>query len=298
MEDFLKRKLKYAREQLDIHNYFRAVEAVRRLIACKIHYFEWQGHLIKGKGLFHLGQLEEALSHLESALALEPKDEETQLFTIDCLIALERFLEARLRTISLSNLFPASTSYLDYLLTIDQLLGDHKKVIHHCDQLIQWYPSESRYFNAKGDANLSLGYLVESLECYLEANRLTKDKGHLAIINNNIGYVHSRMGHYARAKDYLNKSLQYNEEFAFALNHLAWVLHKLKQTDEGMKKIKESLKIDPYNSYAYKNRAKIFLDLGQLKKAKVDLLRAKSLDYELLYDNEVNDLIASYQFAD
>ena len=79
---------------------------------------------------------------------------------------------------------------------------------------------------------MSLGYLVESLECYLEANRLTKDKGHLAIINNNIGYVHSRMGHYARAKDYLNKSLQYNEEFAFALNHLAWVLHKLKQTDE------------------------------------------------------------------
>jgi tetratricopeptide (TPR) repeat protein len=298
MEDFLKQKLKYAREQLEVHNYFRAVEGVRRLIGCKVHYFAWQGHLIKGEGLFHLGQIEEALNNFESALALEPKDEETQFFAIDCLIDLERFLEARTRTISLQNLFPESTAYLDYLVTIDQFLGDHQSVIQHCDQLIESNPTESAYYTNRSNAKLNLGYLVESLEDYLEAKRLTKDKGDLAMINNNIGYIYSRMEHYSRARDYLEKSLQYYEEFASALNNLGWVLHKQKQTDKGLEKIRQSLKIDPYNPYAYKNRAKIFLDLGQMKKAKVDLLKAKSLDYELLYGSEVNELITRYHFAD
>lgn len=50
--------------------------------------------------------------------------------------------------------------------------------------------------------------------------------------------------------------------------------------------------IDPDNSYAYKNRAKVLLQLRETEQAIEDLLTARELDYELLYDDEVDRLLA------
>jgi len=59
----------------------------------------------------------------------------------------------------------------------------------------------------------------------------------------------------------------------------------------GLDLINKSLRLNSSNSYAYKNRAKLFLSKGQFNKAKDDLLKAKELEYHLLYDNEVDVLL-------
>ena len=88
MEDFLKRKLKYAREQLAIDNYFRVVETTRYLVSCKIDYFKWQGNLLRAKAHFKLREIEEALDCFNIVLQFEPEHEEAKLFKIECLIDL------------------------------------------------------------------------------------------------------------------------------------------------------------------------------------------------------------------
>jgi regulator of sirC expression with transglutaminase-like and TPR domain len=59
-----------------------------------------------------------------------------------------------------------------------------------------------------------------------------------------------------------------------------------------MKCINQSIELDPSNTWAYKNRALVYIELGQNDKALNDLHRAKELGYEEDYDNEVNELIA------
>ena len=63
------------------------------------------------------------------------------------------------------------------------------------------------------------------------------------------------------------------------------------KVDEGLKYINHSINIDHLNSYAYKNRAKVYLMKGNKNKARKDLEKAKDMDYHIDYDNEVNELL-------
>ena len=55
--------------------------------------------------------------------------------------------------------------------------------------------------------------------------------------------------------------------------------------------ITTSLEFDPSNSYGYKNRALVYIKLGQKDSALIDLRKAKLLGYQEDYDNEVDDML-------
>jgi lipoprotein NlpI len=65
--------------------------------------------------------------------------------------------------------------------------------------------------------------------------------------------------------------------------------------DKGLELINYSLTLDPDNSYAYKNRAKYYIETGDPKKALRDLLQAKAMGYDEQYGAEVDEIINELQ---
>ena len=55
--------------------------------------------------------------------------------------------------------------------------------------------------------------------------------------------------------------------------------------------INKSITIDPSNSYAFKNRAIVYLAIGKKEAAHEDLIHAVNLGYEDYWGNEVNTLL-------
>ena len=66
---------------------------------------------------------------------------------------------------------------------------------------------------------------------------------------------------------------------------------KLGNTKEALKDVNKSLKIKEFNAYAYKNRALIYIELGQNENACLDLKQAIDYGYSQQYGDEVKELI-------
>jgi tetratricopeptide (TPR) repeat protein len=67
-------------------------------------------------------------------------------------------------------------------------------------------------------------------------------------------------------------------------------LYKLGRTKEALTDVNKSLKLDEANSYAYKNRALIYLEMKDTGKACEDLNKALELGFTEQYGNEVKEL--------
>jgi tetratricopeptide (TPR) repeat protein len=78
---------------------------------------------------------------------------------------------------------------------------------------------------------------------------------------------------------------------AGAYNILGFVEYKQGDNSTALKYIEKSLSLMPENSYAYRNKALIFIDLHQKIKACEALNKAKTLKFLDSYGDEVDKLI-------
>ncbi|MES2485258.1 MAG: tetratricopeptide repeat protein [Bacteroidota bacterium] len=83
-------------------------------------------------------------------------------------------------------------------------------------------------------------------------------------------------------------------ENAAPLNNRGFAKFKLGDKKGALKDINESLKIDPANPYAFKNRALVYLANKKNKDACADLQKALDLGYTKAYGNEVQELIEEH----
>ena len=58
--------------------------------------------------------------------------------------------------------------------------------------------------------------------------------------------------------------------------------------------IDKSIELDPTNSYAFKNKALVYLKQNDIKNAISNLERAKALRFDLYYGSEVDDLLLKF----
>lgn len=107
----------------------------------------------------------------------------------------------------------------------------------------------------------------------------------------NLGLLYTTVDSLDIAIEYFNKSLAKDKESAFTYSNRGECYYKMKKYDEAMKDINYSIKLNPKNSWAYKNKAKVLIALGKTSDACKELATAESLGYEILYDNEVKELI-------
>lgn len=106
----------------------------------------------------------------------------------------------------------------------------------------------------------------------------------------NIGFVKSGQGDYKGAIEYFDKALKKGDD-AICYNNRGYAKMKLGMLKEAMKDINLSLKVYPDNSYAYRNRALLYFEMKEDKKACEDLLKAQYHDFLKQYGDEVDTLI-------
>ncbi|NML39719.1 tetratricopeptide repeat protein [Chitinophaga sp. G-6-1-13] len=70
--------------------------------------------------------------------------------------------------------------------------------------------------------------------------------------------------------------------------------YQLKDLKNALKDIQRSVALDPKNSYAYRNRALVYLAMKQPDKACEDLHRAINLGYTTMYGDDVQQLLEKH----
>lgn len=290
MNNHLSGKLEFAKEQLEIGNYGRVERITNILIENKDKSFLKEGLRLKGVSLFYQNRMDEAYQLFSELIEKFPLFPDAYFYRFEILIELVKFGEARIDALSLISIDQSNPEYLNKLIIVDEYLGHYESVIETCDKILNLYPNDSLFLATRGGAKLELKQFENAIQDF-EKSLINSDEIEQSLNYNNIGFAYSNLGEYQKAKKALIKSLELDETEPFALNNLGFVLSKLGEVEKGLNLINQSIKIAPENSYAFKNRAKIFLERGDLSKAKKDLHQAKELDYEILYGNEVNELL-------
>jgi len=93
-----------------------------------------------------------------------------------------------------------------------------------------------------------------------------------------------------------NKFIEINRagNNAFAYSNRGFVKYNLGNYSDALDDINASLKIDPENSYAYKNMALIYIAMDSLDVACSNLSKALNLGYTAKFDDTVQRLIFEY----
>ncbi len=146
------------------------------------------------------------------------------------------------------------------------------------------------YYNM-GIAEAKQGNYDEALEDFNKAIELKPE--YINAYINRAYYAKENLGDYEGAiEDYLIAiDLSTNDNDAHAYSNMAYAKMKMKNYKEALDDIKFSLSLDSLNSYAYRNKALIFLALNNKHVACVDLQKAIELGYTKKYGNDVRELI-------
>lgn len=110
----------------------------------------------------------------------------------------------------------------------------------------------------------------------------------------NIGFQYTLMGKYKESLPYFDKALQLEKDEPVTLNNRGFARYKLNDLEGAMEDISKSIEGYPANSYAFKNRALVYLAMNKGTEACNDLKRAKELQFEKQYGPEVNELLKKH----
>ncbi len=109
-------------------------------------------------------------------------------------------------------------------------------------------------------------------------------------------YVKGPQKDYEGALADYNKFIEINTEGnnAFAYNNRGFVKYNMGNYTDALDDINTSLKIDAENSYAFKNRALVYIATDSLEIACANLSKAIELGYTAKFDDTVQRLIFEY----
>ncbi|MBI9038287.1 MAG: tetratricopeptide repeat protein [Bacteroidales bacterium] len=146
------------------------------------------------------------------------------------------------------------------------------------------------YYN-KGNEEAKQGNYEEALENFNKAIELKPEYTDAYI--NRAYYAKENLNDYKGAiEDYIIAiNLNTDDNDAHAYSNMAFAKMKMKKYKEALDDIMFSLTLDSLNSYAYRNKALIFIALNNKHVACVDLQKAIELGYTEKYGNDVQELI-------
>jgi tetratricopeptide (TPR) repeat protein len=108
-----------------------------------------------------------------------------------------------------------------------------------------------------------------------------------------LAFIYESMGEFKKAiaiNTTLIESKKY-DNISNVFDNRGYEKFKLNDFEGALKDINKSLVIDSTNSYAYKNRALVYMGMYQQKNACKDLEKALKMGYTLLYGNEAQELL-------
>lgn len=109
--------------------------------------------------------------------------------------------------------------------------------------------------------------------------------------HNALGYAYLLADELQKAVSCFDDALRCEPEHAFALNNKGRALFKIGYYDDAYKHFCQSIEYDRSNPLAYYNRALYYLNAGLADKARLDLLKARELNYREGFDSDVDDIL-------
>jgi tetratricopeptide (TPR) repeat protein len=189
--------------------------------------------------------------------------------------------------------------------THDTITYQAKRVLGTCKYQLGDFGEAERVFNSiiKSDSadfiilnNLSivkseLKKDEEGLQCLRKIIEL--DPNNIPALSN-LGFIYQQMEKYDKSIAYYLKLLEIDKNQFIAWNNMGYSKALKGDVEAGLKDINKSLTINPTNSYAYRNRALVYIKIKEKEKACEDLYQAKRLGFDKEFGPEVQDLIYKY----
>lgn len=285
-------------DNFDAENYERTIELADALIQKKKdHYLAW---LYKGKALFMLEKDEAALQCFSISIGINADSWEAyyyraSIYSIfqeydsaikDIQVALKyeprnlKMLTARGNFFLKKGSFENALKSYTWALKVDsnyaealtfraaayKCLGDFKNAIKDANRAIELGGTHPTSYETRAFSYIEEGEASKAIQDFHSVIAvIQKDSSQyppflLTYAYNNLGFAHHMAGNHQEALKHINYSLQ---------------------------------RIDS-NSYAYKNRALVFLALNEPQKACQDLLKAQELGYLEEYGEEVEELLKKH----
>lgn len=166
-------------------------------------------------------------------------------------------------------------------LLIDRIYADekYKKDTTWRDKVLaKTYLHLATQYNALGDDKKTLDTCTQILE-------LTPDD---AMTLYNRGSLYSNLGKYDKALDDLNKSIELVDDYASSYNNRGMILTKVKRYEEAIVDFDRALELEE-SAIIYYNRANTLKEEGKLDEALIDL--RKGLDLCAEYDQDLHEVI-------
>jgi tetratricopeptide (TPR) repeat protein len=277
--------------QYSISNDNRVIKLSEQFLKSDENFNNYEVLILRAFSFKNTFQDQKAIETFEVLIKYYPEVVEPLLESVFCLIDIGKFDRARIQLEIALKLEPDNVEVINTLIFIEETMHNFEKVINLSNKAILISDKEPSIWLTLSSAYERLGNFDEAIKFCRKAIEFCANDMFLQKAYNNLGYTYSKMNDLVNAEFYLKKAIQIDAAEPFAYNNLGLVLAKQGDTKRGMEMVEHSLKLNNQNSYAYKNRAKIFLMIESIDLAESDLLRAKELDYEIDYDNEVDDLI-------
>ena len=297
MDANFQEQLDYLIEQFQIGNYGRVLKYAKVLMDSDDPDAIKQGTLYCGLAYAYDGQEVEAQIVFDQLVKDFPDYGPGYYYRIDSYIRTSQFEEAKADAVKLYSLDHENPDYVQKYILVHEYLGDYGTVLEAAGKMAEHLGEEDGvdFILSKGFAHLKLGQYQAAIDDYvkLEENEEFTDN-QMADLYNNVGFAYIKLAQYEDAKDYLEDAITLNNKHSGILSNLGFTLAQLDEVDRGYKLVDHAIKVDPNNSNAFKHRAKIALQLGETEAAKADLLQARALEYSLVYDDEVEVLLADF----
>ena len=122
------------------------------------------------------------------------------------------------------------------------------------------------------------------------------DTAMACVAYNNIGFfIKAGQNDWQGAIEWYDKAIKAKPALSYyAYSNRGFAKFKLNDIKGAKSDLKKSLEMNPENSYAYKYLAVISIAEGKIKEACGYLEKAEKLNYTVLYDNEVKDLMEQH----
>ncbi|HEY6162279.1 MAG TPA: tetratricopeptide repeat protein [Bacteroidia bacterium] len=250
-------------------------------------------YVMRGKTYFNLEKYKEAFRDYCTAIDLDKGNVEAYLLRADFLLNVNKPYESIKDANMAIMLTHVDTVKRDGYLNNGMARLQVRDFEGAFNDLMKAYSYDSldpAIFNEMGHVFMEQGDTTKAIYYARLSFKLdTSDVVPLA----NIAFIRSSAGNYKDAMPYFDMVIK-RKPLAYNYNNRGYARFKLGDIKGALDDINRSIKMDPTNSYAYRNRALVYIEMNKMKKVCADLNKAKELGFKQQYGNEVDELQKKY----
>ncbi len=289
----------YLEEQFEIGNFGRVLKNANIILKSDREDLHCRAFFVKAIALLSEGTDEEVLQAFDDGLSRFPDDYALRSSKARALLNIGEFDIARTELRNLHESNPKDIDILSNLIYTEEIFKNYDEVIRLADLILAEEANSISTIVVKGEAYEKSGNYEKALQTYEDATSIEElDDQDLNQIHHCIGNTYCVLEKFEEAIDHYKTALIHNSEDTYTYHSIGLAFAKTGEIEKAVKLINHAIKLDPRNSYAYKNRAIVQIMENNTEEAIQDLKTAKMLNYVYDYDDHVDLLLQEIQEKD